>query len=329
MPRLGVLGTMVWDKIYARDGHTGPIEEWGGISYALAAAAAAKPPGWEIVPIIKVGEDLAESAYSLLSRLPSMDLSAGVRVIPDPNNRVELHYLDGTRRTEQLFGGVPPWTWPELAPVLDGLDALYVNFISGFEMTLETMGQVRLAFNGPIYADLHSLLLGVSPRGIRTPQPLVRWRDWLRCFDAVQVNEDELERLAGAWGDPWRFSAEVVDGELRLLLVTLGARGAAYVASPAFRPNPHAWRSGDLLAIDRPLGVPGAAKSEHVPLEARSLEGDPTGCGDVWGATCFAQLLRGDSLPDAMRAANRAASKNVEHRGATGLHHFLAGRIHT
>jgi sugar/nucleoside kinase (ribokinase family) len=327
MPRLGVVGTMVWDRIFARDGWTEPVEEWGGISYALGAIAAARPPGWEVVPIIKVGRDLAESAHSLLRTLPDMDLSTGVHVVPEPNNRVDLHYHEGPRRSEHLRGGVPPWTWPELAPIVDGLDALYVNFISGFEMDLETAKHLRLAFGGPIYADLHSLFLGVGAGGLRTPQPLDCWRDWLRCFDVIQVNEDELGLLAEAWGDPWRFSADVVGEELRLLLVTLGPRGAAYVASPAFRPDPRAWRTDSGLARSRPLGVPGAVKSAHVPLETQPRDGDPTGCGDVWGATCFAQLLSGAPLTKAIREANRAASRNVEHRGATGLHHFLGGRI--
>ncbi len=56
--------------------------------------------------------------------------------------------------------------------------------------------------------------------------------------------------------------------------------------------------------------------------EPRST-GDPTGCGDVWGATCFMALLAGEELEGAMRAANRAASRNVSHRGAEGLHTHL------
>ncbi len=51
--------------------------------------------------------------------------------------------------------------------------------------------------------------------------------------------------------------------------------------------------------------------------------GDPTGCGDVWGATCFIRLAAGATLEDAMAAANRAASRNVSHRGADGLYHHL------
>lgn len=327
MKRLGVLGTMVWDRIYARDGWLEPIEEWGGISYALAAAVAACPEGWEIVPIVKVGRDLEEQAWEFLRSLPGLRLEPGVRIVPEPNHRVELHYVAEGRRTERITGGVPPWTWDELAPVLDGLDALYVNFITGFEMELETAARVRIGFPGPIHADLHSLLLGVGPGGQRVHEPLLAWRDWLRCFDVVQVNEDELGWLADAWGgDPWRFTAEVVGDAPRLLLVTLAERGAAYVASPAFRPDPLTWRVGGLASLP-PIGVSGAARSGRVPVDRARSGGDPTGCGDVWGATCFSRLLAGDGLEDALGAANRAASRNVEHRGTSGLHLFLQGRI--
>ncbi|HEX7120420.1 MAG TPA: hypothetical protein VF212_16620 [Longimicrobiales bacterium] len=329
MPSLGILGTMVWDRIYARDGRVEPVEEWGGISYALAAATAARPEGWRLVPIVKVGRDLEERAGQFLRSLPGLDLETGVRVVPEPNNRVELRYQDGVRRTERLTGGVPPWSWAELEPIVRGLDALYINFISGFELELETAARLRLAFQGPIYADVHSLMLGVGAGGQRMYRPLAAWRDWLRCFDVVQVNEDELSWLAHAWGDPWRFAAEVVGEAPRLLLVTLGPRGAAYVASPAFRPDPLTWRAGGRLAARPALGVPGAARSERVAIVTEAREGDPTGCGDVWGATCFIRLLAGDPLDEALRAANRAAARNVGHLGATGLHLFLQGRIDT
>lgn len=328
MPRLGVIGTIVWDRIFARDGRAEPVEEWGGISYALAALAAARPADWEIVPILKVGRDLEEQAMSFLRTLPGLDLDSAVQGVSEPNNRVELRYQDGVRRSERLTGGVPPWEWAELEPILADLDALYINFISGFELGLETALRVRLSFPGPIYADLHSLLLGIEPGGLRTYRPLAAWRDWLRCFDIAQVNEDELGWLAGAWGDPWRFAADVVGDELRLLLVTLGARGAAFVASPAFRGHPCTWRTPG-FSPPPTLVVPGAATSGLIAQSAEVDDGDPTGCGDVWGATCFMRLLDGAGLEAAMRAANRAAARNAAHRGATGLHHHLQGRIST
>src|SRR5690606_11326887 len=203
-----------------------------------------------------------------------------------------------------------------------------INFISGFELDLETARRVRLAFRGPIYADLHPLLLAVDPAGHRVPQPLAAWREWRRCFDIAQVNEMELAVLPHTWGGACRLAAEVVGEALRLLLVTLGDRGAAYVASPSFRPQPLSWY-GPGLAPQRPLAAPGAVRSERVAQVGGAREGDPTGCGDVWGATCFLGLLAGPWVEEVIAAATAAAARTVEHRGATGLHHCLQGRIAT
>ncbi len=71
-----------------------------------------------------------------------------------------------------MQGGVPGWTWPELGPLVADLDALYINFISGFEMCLGTAQALRRGFAGPIYADLHSLFLGMQRDGVRSLQPL-------------------------------------------------------------------------------------------------------------------------------------------------------------
>lgn len=327
--RIGVLGTMVWDRIYSRDGRSVPVEEWGGISYALAAASAACPPGARVVPLIRLGSDLSERAYQFLRGLPHMELESGIAVVEEPNNRVELRYNDVQRRCERLTGGVGPWTWAELQPRVSDLDALYINFISGFELELETAQALRAHFTGPIYADVHSLLLGVGPGGVRIPRPLESWREWLRCFDAVQLNEDELATLAQAWGDPWLFAAEVVSDAPRLLLVTLGERGAAYVAVSDLDPDPRTWRRGRLLVPGVAAAGAGAVHTQHVPPDLVPREGDPTGCGDVWGASFFATLLAQRDLETAMRRANSAAGRNVEHRGATGLHHHLQGRIGT
>lgn len=313
---------MVWDSIHARDAPGRVVEEWGGIAYALAALAAVLPEEWEVVPIMKVGRDLSERAAQFLRTLPRLDADRGVRVVAEPNNRVELRYEGAVRRCERLTGGVPPWQWPELAPLVASCDALYVNFISGFEMGLDAARALRRAYAGPIYADLHSLFLGVSAAGWREPQELPAWRDWLQSFDIVQVNEDELALLGRAWGDPWRLAADVVGPDLRLIVVTLGPRGAAYVAAPAFRSHPLEWRAGRGR-----VSPEGPVRSGRVAVEGGERTGDPTGCGDVWGATLFARLLAGEVLEDALATANRMAARNVLYRGATGLHLFLRGQV--
>jgi sugar/nucleoside kinase (ribokinase family) len=103
----------------------------------------------------------------------------------------------------------------------------------------------------------------------------------------------------------------------------MGRRGAVYFAAPDFDRLDDAPRPG---ALEGGSSV-GPVRTALVPAERLVEGGDPTGCGDVWGSTYFSRLLAGDNLSVAILAANRAAARNVEHRGASGLSNHLRGRI--
>jgi hypothetical protein len=298
MKRVGVLGTLVWDRIWHPAASAAePREQWGGIAYSLSAFSACCPPGWEVVPILKVGSDLAAEAGTFLESLPRVMHRDSVRVVSEPNNRVELRYVDEANRTERLTGDVPRWSWEELKPLLYDLDALYVNFISGFELELPDARALRAGFRGPIYADLHSLFLGPPTGGPREPRPLPGGETWLGCFDVVQLNEDELRLLAGGVTNLQQAAVEAVRAGPRLLLATLGAEGALVASRDG---------SGDPT---RTLRVP----TSHVRT------GDPTGCGDVWGSACFAGLLEGLGVEEAVSRAHRLAARKVSSAGTAHL----------
>ena len=341
MPKVGVVGSLVWDLIHGRDPLAPPTEEWGGIAYALGGLDASLPPDWEIVPLIKVGRDLAPQAAELLRGLSRLTPGGRCVEVPAPNNRVVLHYQSAERRCERMSGGVPAWTWLELGPMVRDLDALYVNFISGFELTLGTAQALRHGFHGPIYADLHSLFLGMQHDGIRVLQPLADATAWFGCFDVVQLNEDEMRQLSP---DPLSLSAGALGAGVSMLVVTLGPKGAAYVAAPGFdgwaggRPGEQA--SGQAVsasagqAIGRPPESP-LARSPARPSAIRSalvpapqIEPlDPTGCGDVFGAAACARLLAGDGAEAALTHATAMAARNAGLRGAGGLGRHLRGEL--
>jgi hypothetical protein len=326
--RLGVIGTFVWDVIHGRDPKSAPIEEWGGITYALSAFDAALPADWELVPLVKVGEDLAPQARDFLGTLRRVAPDARPIVVPYRNNRVELFYTDAERRTEVLSGGIPGWSWLGLAPLVRDLDALYVNLISGFELDLQTAQLLRQNFNGPIYCDLHSIVLAVQPDGLRTLRPLPDIAEWCRCFDFLQVNEDELAMIAP---DGLALAATALANGVRSLVVTLGARGIVYFAAPGFDKLADVRRDADTAPRTARAESLGAIRTQLVPSRIAQVAngGDPTGCGDVWGATYFSRLAAGNVFVDAMTAALEAAARNVEHRGATGLAHYLRREIST
>ena len=313
MPRVGIVGSLVWDVIHGRDPLAPPVEEWGGIAYALAGLDASLPDDWEIVPLIKVGRDLADRAADFLGSLARLTPGGRCVEVDAPNNRVVLYYQSAERRCERMAGGVPGWTWGELGPMVRDLDAVYVNFISGFEMSLGTAQALRDGFHGPLYADFHSLFLGMQHDGMRFLQPLPDERSWLGCFDVVQLNEDEMRQLSP---DPLTLSARALDEGVRLLVVTLGARGAAYVAAPGF----------DGFPVRRNGAAGGTVRTAMLappPVDAV----DPTGCGDVFGASLASRLLAGDALEPALAHANRMGARNAVFRGARGLSSHLRGEL--
>jgi hypothetical protein len=320
VPRVGILGSLVWDLIYGRDPASAAVEEWGGIAYALAGLDASVGAGWEIVPLIKVGQDLAGKAQEFIRGLEHLAPGARCVEVPAPNNRVVLHYYSSERRTERMSGGVPGWTWAELGPMVRDLDAIYLNFISGFELTLGTAQALRRGFDGPIYADLHSLFLGMQHDGMRVPRPLREAASWMGCFDVVQLNEDEMKQLSP---DPLSLAVDAIGEGVSLLVVTLAAKGSAYVAAPGF----DGWR--DAPATRRPA-VPSFSTLRSALVQAPAIEVlDPTGCGDVFGAAAAARLFAGDAVEDALRHATTMAGRNAAYRGAGGLPHHLRGRLVT
>lgn len=300
MPTLAIAGTLVWDRIVPLTGP--PVERWGGIGYALAAASLALPASWSIRPAVRVGADLYPRARELLTGLPRVDVG-GLVEAAEPNNRVELLYQDAANRIERLSGGVGPWTAPALAAALEGSDALLVNFISGYEVPLDALRVVTASFEGFRYADLHSLFLGRAPDGTRVPRALPDWRSWAACFHAIQVNENEFSLMRASPDGP-EGPEDLLSAGPHIGVVTRGSAG--------------------VTLVDR--DTRGRPRRQEVTLQ-RSRSGDPTGCGDVWGGAMVARLAAGDTPRNAAEAANAMAAASVDHSGVEGLVEHLSREV--
>lgn len=309
MPCLGILGTLVLDRIHrpppdtAGEPPPAPTEDWGGIVYSLEAFEAARDSDWTFLPIAKVGADVYDEAVSRVETLSGVERLGGLRRVPEPNNRVELHYHDRGDRCERLTGGVPGWRWAELEPLLAACDALYVNFIAGWELDLAAARALRRGFSGPIYADIHSLLLGVDESGVRVRRALPEREAWMACFDYVQGNRAEIA-IVGDADESLEALGRLVGRGAEAAFCTLGAEGAA-------------WASADGRRGIEPL------------VEAGGPAGrvDPTGCGDAWGAACVATLLAGRSVQAAVRRANRFGAATAGHSGTAGLARVLGRAV--
>ena len=302
MKRLGVLGTLVRDTII-HPGGTGPVRAWGGIGYALAAFEAALPDGWRIVPIVKIGADLHARGISFIRSFTRVGDARFLRMVPEPNNRVELIYANDSDRLEVLTGGVPGWAVREVGEFLSDLDALYVNFISGMELTLAGAKRIRDELAGPSHADLHSLFLSVESDGRRVPRYLRFSEEWAGCFDTVQMNEDEFAMFSRDAARPARAAAPAFGRRARVFAVTRGSEGVRMIAA----------RRGQTPAV------------WEVPTSPGPASGDPTGCGDVWGAAFFSGILARADRRTAIAHAHALARCKLRCRGADETRQHLAG----
>jgi sugar/nucleoside kinase (ribokinase family) len=121
---------------------------------------------------------------------------------------------------------------------------------------------------------------------------------------------------------------EAIGAGTSLLIVTLAAKGAVYVAAPGF----DGWTTAE-----RPTGgtlpsavPPSSATLRTAVIPAPAVDAlDPTGCGDVFGAAAAARLFAGDTVEAALRHANAMASRNAAFRGAGGLSRHLRGELVT
>ena len=99
--------------------------------------------------------------------------------------------------------------------------------------------------------------------------------------------------------DPMALAATAMAAGVSCLCVTLGKRGAVYVAAPGFDADRrHSGARRNRHRSTRRLREPWRGAHRAVPAVAATCRehGDPTGCGDVWGATHFSRLLAGDKL---------------------------------
>lgn len=323
---LGVVGTFVLDRIVGLPHRPEPVEDLGGIAYALSAAAATAPDGWALRPVARVGKDASTRVREWLAALgrqsaAPVDMS-GVLEVPEPNNRVELRYTSREERTEHLIGGVGGWPSGELAARVAGCDALLVNFISGQEVDLDGAVELRGAFVGPVYADLHSLFLDTADDGAREPRALPEWRRWVASFDAVQMNETELDLMRGSL-DADRAARTALRLGPSVVACTRGSRGvlcwSSAGAAERFRAGLSSVSGGGRREESRDASV----TKREIPADVVG-DADPTGCGDVWGGVMCCRLLAGEDVPAAAEAATRLAGVAAGSRGVTGLAERLA-----
>lgn len=281
-----VIGHLCLDSIRRPDG--GTTESYGGIYFSLATLAHLLPEGDTVIPVFGVGKDEHAAFMEHLGAFPNIDTSCLYRM-PGATNSVTLSYGTAGGRTEVSKDIPEPVPWKKIQPACDS-DLILVNMISGSDITLETLDEIRMRTREkgtPVFFDAHSLTLGIRHNAERFHRPVELWRRWLFMLHTVQMNAEEAAIIAPERYGEDDLVKQTLSLNTRALCITRGAGGSSVFINEKKHITRH-----DFSAA--PCG-------EAV---------DPTGCGDVFGAAYCAHVVRsGDIVAAAEYAGTVAAVK--------------------
>ncbi len=280
--KFGLIGTVTYDIISYESGQT--FQGLGGVLYQAAFLCGL---GQQVYLYTNLGKDLAKDVEALTKDWLTLHRE-GIKFVPGPGNRVNLHYPEKGERVEILESVVPPLDPEPIIPDLPKLAMLLLIINSGFDIELEDWRRIVRSSTCPIWLDIHSLPLEKKLGLPREYRSLAEWREWTEGVDYLQANRKEVALMLGlsqrlpTEDEITDFSQETFRIGVKALFVTLGKEGA-FVLSPETSKK---IRSPEIGAIV-----------------------DTTGCGDVFCAATAAKLARGIPAFEAASFGIHLASK--------------------
>jgi hypothetical protein len=279
-----VLGHYSYDVLHDSEG--AERQERGGLHRVIERLAGLASRQDRIIPVFGVqSADHAEVTQELKT-LPNVDVS-GVYAMETPCHRVHYYPQANNTRVACVREMADPIPFDRIRKLLD-VDGVLINMMSGTDLRLETLDEIRMAIRGAatkLHLDFHNLTLGVGPNGERLRRPVPEWRRWAFMADTLQMNEEEIAGLTLE-----RMSEQQTVGHLLTLgvkgvVVTRGAMGATLFASE----HKHVVR-------------------KDVPAPAAGGEPGP-GSGDRFGAGFFLQYCTTGDLGTSLEFAVAAMTE--------------------
>jgi len=256
----------------------------------------------EIYPVCNLGYDVYNQVRNILKTYDNVKLD-GINKVRRKNNHAYLLIDREDQREEILRNRVPALSFTQVKPFLNS-DTILVNFISGFDIGLNTLKRIRRNTDALIFMDIHSLTLGVHKDGKRFLKTPKSWREYLKQADLVQTNLTELFALSKkrlkSLKEIRDFGNYVLSLGSKVLLVTMGEEGTLMI-----------YKEGKTCKLKKCAGI-----------KVRGFK-DATGCGDVFSAGFLAYYLHSQKLNQSLVFANRVAAEKCKISGVEGVAKLL------
>lgn len=208
---------------------------------------------------------------------------------------VKLNVYDDKERDETYSNIVQNLTLP--MNELNKFDGIFINMITGFDINLKQMEEVRKEFNGLIYFDVHTFSRGVRDDMKRNFRRIPAFDKWAKNIDILQVNEEEIQTISDNKNEI-DIVREMFSYGIKILIVTKAEQGAR-----AYFIEENEIKSVFISAI-----------------KVKVL--NKVGCGDVFGAVFFYNYIRKADIIDSLRAANFAAGVSTTYSLITEFKEF-------
>ena len=270
------------------------VEGYGGIYHTLVSLSSLCSPNDEIIPVTYVGEDHWHRVHQFINSQENIS-PKGLVPIKANMNRSILKYYSQSERTEISKDPDPPIRFELIEPFLD-CDIIVVNMISGWDINLNTLQEVREHYQGNIYIDVHNYLTELDRNAQRYYRIPADISGWLQFADIIQLNENEFAALNPEQLDMQDFCRKYCISEKKLINLTLGSFG-----------------SKSILVQD------GYISSYLKKISANTNTCDTTGCGDAFSAGFIYAYLSRMDLDACLNMANCVASLYSEFPGPADI----------
>lgn len=299
-----VIGEPCVDIIHKANGEI--VNSYGGILYSVISMAVLSKKNDHITPVMNVGEDEYDNILEILKMYPNIN-THGLNKVKHPTRKVFLYYNlynhDKSARVETSSEPTYTLAFNQIENFLNGTDAILVNMISGIDISIETLKNIRKNFNGFMHIDVHNIVMLTKQDGSRIHTNVDNWYEWCTNSDTVQMNEFEIATLTKEKLSEYKIAEEILfnkRNEIKGVIVTRGVNGVTGITKK-----------------EKNFGNQKFFDLDHIELAA--IENphfiDSTGCGDVFASAFTLDYSVTSDFKKSLHYANRIASVNASISG--------------